>query len=85
MGPIAARDLRTIADLADHLLAISLLAAAQATDATDRAAALPAPLAALHAAIRTTCPATVDDRRHDDLIARCLASYRAGELPIPPG
>jgi histidine ammonia-lyase len=81
MGPIAARDLRQIQDLADHMLAISLLAAAQATDATGRAGELPAPLAALYAAIRRTCPATVEDRRHDDLIARCLAAFRAGELP----
>ena len=44
MGPIAARDLRAIGELADHLLAIALLAAAQATDATGRAAELPAPL-----------------------------------------
>jgi histidine ammonia-lyase len=82
MGPIAARDLRAIQNLADHLLAISLLAAAQATDATARAAALPPPLAAVYTAIRTTCPATVDDQRHDELITRCLASYRAGALPI---
>lgn len=82
MGPIAARDLRAIQDLADHMLAIALLAAAQASDATGRAASLPPPLRALHAAIRDTCPATVEDRRHDELIARCLASYRAGKLPI---
>jgi histidine ammonia-lyase len=82
MGPIAARDLRAIQDLADHMLAISLLAAAQATDATGRVDALPPRLRALHAAIRQTCPATTEDRRHDELITRCLARYRAGELPI---
>jgi histidine ammonia-lyase len=82
MGPIAARDLRAIGELADHLLAIGLLAAAQATDATGRAAELPAPLAALHAAIRTECPATVEDDRHDQRITRCLELYRAGQLPI---
>jgi histidine ammonia-lyase len=82
MGPIAARDLRAICELADHLLAIGLLAAAQATDATDRAAELPPPLRALHTAIRADCPATVEDQRHDQLITRCLGLYRAGRLPI---
>jgi histidine ammonia-lyase len=82
MGPIAARDLRTILNLSEHMLAISLLAAAQATDVTDRAAALPAPLRRLHDAIRETCPATVEDRRHDQLIASCLERFRAGALPI---
>ena len=82
MGPIAARDLRGIQHLADHVLAISLLAAAQATDATGRAAELPAPLAALYRAIRARCPATLEDQRHDVLIHRCLASFHAGELPI---
>ena len=82
MGPIAARDLRAIGELADHMLAISLLAAAQATDATGRAAELPPPLRALHTAIRDTCPATLEDRRHDELITRCLASFRAGQLPV---
>jgi histidine ammonia-lyase len=82
MGPIAARDLRAIGELADHLLAIGLLAAAQATDATGRAAELPAPLAALHAAIRAECPATVEDERHDQQITRCLELYRAGRLPL---
>jgi histidine ammonia-lyase len=82
MGPIAARDLRGIQHLADHVLAIGLLACAQATDATGRAAALPPPLRALYTAIRARCAATVEDQRHDLLIARCLASYHAGELPI---
>jgi len=82
MGPIAARDLRGIQHLADHMLAISLLAAAQATDATGRADTLPPPLRALYLAIRKTCPATIEDQRHDVLIQRCLASYHAGELPL---
>ena len=76
------RALRAIDKLADHLLAIALLAAAQATDATGRAAELTAPLAALHAAIRTECPATVEDDRHDQRITRCLELYRSGKLPI---
>jgi histidine ammonia-lyase len=82
MGPIAARDLRAICDLADHMLAIALLAAAQATDAIGRAGSLPPPLHALYTAIRDTCPATHEDQRHDELITRCLAAYRAGKLPI---
>jgi histidine ammonia-lyase len=82
MGPIAARDLRSIQTLADHTLVIGLLAAAQATDATNRVAELPAPLRALHAAIRKTCSATTDDRRHDLSIAQCLADFHAGRLPI---
>ena len=82
MGPIAARDLRTIQNLADHMLAISMLAAAQATDATGRAASLPAPLRALYDAIRQTCAATTEDQRHDVLITRVLARFHAGDLPI---
>jgi histidine ammonia-lyase len=81
MGPIAARDLRAIQDLADHVLAIGMLAAAQATDATGRAGSLPPQLRALYDAIRATCAATDEDQRHDELIARCLAAYRAGALP----
>jgi histidine ammonia-lyase len=82
MGAIAARELRSIQNLADHMLAISLLAAAQASDATGRAAELPPQLAALHRAIRATCPATVEDQRYDELIARCFAQVQSGELPI---
>jgi histidine ammonia-lyase len=82
MGPIAAKDLRAIQSLADHMLAISMLAAAQATDATNRASELPAPLHALYAAIRETCAATTEDQRHDVLITRCLANFHAGKLPI---
>ena len=33
-------------------------------------------------AIRAECPATVEDDRHDQRITRCLALYRAGQLPI---
>ncbi|MBA3457612.1 MAG: aromatic amino acid lyase, partial [Deltaproteobacteria bacterium] len=82
MGPIAAKDLRTIQNLADHMLSISMLAAAQATDATNRASELPPPLHALYTAIRETCPATTEDQRHDVLITRCLANFHAGALPI---
>ncbi|MEZ4359285.1 MAG: aromatic amino acid ammonia-lyase [Kofleriaceae bacterium] len=82
MGPIAARELRAIVDLAEHVLAISLLAAAQATDATARAAELPPPLYALYDSIRETCAATDEDQRHDGLIAACLLRYRAGELAL---
>ncbi|CAN5901792.1 aromatic amino acid ammonia-lyase [soil metagenome] len=82
MGAIAARDLRGIQNLADHMLVIGMLAAAQATDATGRAAELPAPLRALYDAIREICPATREDRRHDELITRCLTSFHAGGLPI---
>ncbi len=82
MGPIAARDLRAIQNLADHVLVIGMLAAAQATDVTGRAAELPSRLRALHDAIRTIGPATREDQRHDQLITHCLASYRAGKLPI---
>lgn len=82
MGSIAARDLRAIQELADHVLAIGMLAAAQATDAAGRADALPPRLRALYDSIRLVCDATDEDRRHDELITRCLAKYRAGELPI---
>ncbi len=82
MGAIAARELRHIQSLADHMLAISLLACAQATDATGRADELPAPLKALYCAIRETCPATHEDRRHDELITRTVANFHAGSLPL---
>src|SRR5262249_28010327 len=82
MGPIAARDLRAILHLADHVLAIALLAAAQATDVPGRAGGLPAPLAAMSAAIRAIAPMTVDDRRHDELITRVVAALHAGALPL---
>lgn len=82
MGALAARELRAITHLAEHMLAISLLAVAQASDAADRAAELPPRLAALYAAIRARCPATLEDRRHDQLIERCVAALRAGELPL---
>jgi histidine ammonia-lyase len=82
MGSIAARDLRAIQHLADHVLAIAMLAAAQATDATGRVEDLPAPLRALYAAIREICAATTEDQRHDELITRCLAAYHAGSFPV---
>ena len=82
MGPIAARDLRSIQVLADHTLVIGLLAAAQATDATNRSTELPPPLRSLYTAIRKTCSATMHDRRHDILIAQCLADFHGGQLPI---
>jgi histidine ammonia-lyase len=81
MGPIAARDLRRIVELADHVLAISLLASAQATDITGRAGELPAPLAALYHAIRALAPATVEDRPHDADVTRIVDALRAGALP----
>lgn len=81
MGALAARDVRSIQNLADHMLAISLLAAAQATDASNRTATLPPPIRALYNAIRAVCPAIDADRRLDELIARCVASYRAGTFP----
>lgn len=82
MGGLAARDLRSIQNLADHMLVISLLAAAQATDASNRATALPPALRAVYDAIRALCPATYEDRRHDLLIATCLAEYHGGRLPL---
>jgi len=82
MGPIAARDLRSIQTLADHMLVISLLAAEQATDATNRVAELPPALRALYGAVRMTCSATTDDRRHDLLITQCLSDFHTGKLPI---
>jgi histidine ammonia-lyase len=82
MGALAARELRGIQHLADHVLVIAMLAAAQATDATGRAAALPPAARDLYTAIRDICDATGEDRRHDELITRCLAAYHAGKLPF---
>jgi histidine ammonia-lyase len=81
MGAMAARELRALVDLAEHVLAACLLAAAQATDVSGRRAALPPPLRRLHEAIRALCPATDGDQPLDHSIARCLAAHRAGELP----
>jgi histidine ammonia-lyase len=80
MGSIAARELRSIQNLADHVLVISMLAAAQATDATGRADALPPPLRRLYDGIREICAATDNDQRHDLSINRCLARYQGGTL-----
>lgn len=82
MGAIAARDLRSIQSLAEYMLAISLLAAAQATDATHRTAALPPVLRSLYDAVRAICPATDEDRRLDNSISSCVTNYRAGKLPL---
>ncbi|MEO8552023.1 MAG: aromatic amino acid ammonia-lyase [Kofleriaceae bacterium] len=82
MGALAARDLRTIQSLSDHVLAISLLACAQATDATGRAEELPAPLAPLYAAIRAVAPSTDEDRRHDGLIQAVVAALHAGAFTL---
>ena len=82
MGAISARELRGIQSLADHVLVISMLACAQATDATGRAGELPAPIRALYNAIRACCPATDEDRRHDELITRLLGEFHANKLPF---
>jgi histidine ammonia-lyase len=83
MGALGARELGRILELAELVLAVGLLAAAQATDVGGRRAELPPPLAALYRALRALDPRADGDRPHDALIARCLAAYRAGELPLP--
>jgi len=83
MGALAARELRGVLDLAELVLAVGLLATAQATDLSGRRSELPPPLRPLYDAVRVLDPAAAGDRRHDPIIARCLAAYRTGELPWP--
>ena len=83
MGALAARELRGILDLAELVLAVGLLAAARATDLSGRGSELPPPLRPLCDAIRALDPAAAGDRPYDQIIARCLAAFRAGDLPLP--
>jgi len=80
MGTMAARELRAVLDLAEPVLVVALLAAVQATDLAGRRAELPAPLVLIYEAVRDLVPAAAGDRAHDQIIARCLAAYRAGGL-----
>lgn len=78
MGTLAARELRTIVDLGEQVMAIGLLAAAQATDALLRAgtcSALPPKLHEMHTWVRETCPVIEGDQRTDLMLAALIQSY----------
>ena len=85
MGTMAARELRALVERAEEVLAVCLLAAAQATDVAGRRAELPPALRRLHEAVRAVCPASAGDQPLDGCIARCLAAHRAGALPVAGG
>ncbi|HYC57320.1 MAG TPA: aromatic amino acid ammonia-lyase [Candidatus Binatia bacterium] len=85
MGTIAARETRRVAELAETVVAIQLLAACQAADLRmEEGGRLSDPLLRLHEAVRERVPALSGDRRQDRDIAEVLELLRADALPIPP-
>jgi len=81
MGTIAARECRRILDLAETVAVIALLAACQACDLRGSQSGSPR-ARALRDAVRKEIPQLVEDRRQDLDIARALALYRTGALPV---
>ena len=79
MGAIAARDARDIVELAQNLLAIHLIAIAQALDLRGLADAGPRTKAA-HELLRKHVAFLDGDRRLDRDIARTVDLIRSGEL-----
>jgi histidine ammonia-lyase len=80
MGTIASRDLRLNLELGETVLAISLLACAQAADARGGRASLPEPLRTVFGAVRELSPTLEEDRRMDQDIERVLVAYRDGRI-----
>jgi histidine ammonia-lyase len=80
MGTIAARDLRQVLDLAEDVLAVSLLSGAQAVDARKNRSRLSSPLGLLYDALRGLSPAVREDRRLDWDIGRVREAIRNGSL-----
>jgi histidine ammonia-lyase len=80
MGTIAARDLRRVLDLAEYVLAVSLLAGAQAVDARGAHGQLSPTVRRAHALIRELSPVVTDDRRLDLDLGRVRASLADGAL-----
>ena len=79
MGTIAARDAQRICELTERVLAIHLLAAAQACELRGRLAARPK-LAALVSAIRKLSPRLVQDRPLDRDIAAVAQAVTGGAV-----
>jgi phenylalanine ammonia-lyase len=77
MGAIAARDARSIVEIAQHVAAIHLLALAQALDLRGVEAASP-PARRAHALIREHAATLAGDRRLDADIAAVVDLIRAG-------
>ena len=81
MGTIAARDCLRVLDLSETVAAIHLLALCQAVDLR-RNEGCHGRARAVHGAVRAHVPMNTGDRRQDHDIARILALYRSGALPI---
>ncbi|MEE8476544.1 MAG: aromatic amino acid ammonia-lyase [Myxococcota bacterium] len=81
MGTIAARDCRRVLELSETVAVIVLLAACQALDLRSGGSGQRRGCA-LRDAIRKEVPMLTVDRRQDLDIARVLALYRQGELPL---
>ena len=81
MGTMAARDCLRVLELSETVASIHLLALCQAVDLRKRDGCH-ARARALHGCVRDHVPMNTGDRRQDGDIARVLALYRAGELPI---
>jgi histidine ammonia-lyase/phenylalanine ammonia-lyase len=79
MGTIAARDARTIVEIAQNIAAIHLIALAQALDLRGVEQASPKVREA-HALIRARVPFLEGDRRMDRDIAAVIELIRSGEL-----
>jgi histidine ammonia-lyase/phenylalanine ammonia-lyase len=79
MGTIAARDARTIVEIAQNIAAIHLIALAQALDLRGVEQASPRVREA-HALIRARVPFLEADRRMDRDIAAVIELIRSGEL-----
>jgi phenylalanine ammonia-lyase len=79
MATIAARDARSIVELAQNVAAIHLLAAAQALDLRGPEKASPVTRAA-HDLVRSRVPFMDGDRRMDDDIHAVVELIRSGEL-----
>ena len=82
MDTIASRDALRVVELSEQLMAIMLLAVAQAVDLRERAGgSCRARSRALRDAIRERAPFVDGDRRQDGDIAAILSMIRAHELP----
>ena len=83
MGTIAARDARSIVEIAQHIAAIHLIALAQALDLRGIEQASPKAREA-HAMIRARVAFLDGDRRMDRDIAAVVELIRSGELSTRP-
>jgi histidine ammonia-lyase/phenylalanine ammonia-lyase len=79
MGTIAARDARSIVEIAQHVAAIHLIAICQALDLRGVEQASPA-ARAVHALVRSRVPFLSGDRRMDADVAAVVELIREGAL-----